>query len=107
MECRDFRKMILPFFMEELDEKKVKKVLNHMEGCPDCREEMKIQYLAWEGRRRLSQGGNFDLQADYKKMLAFAKEKSDSITKMQRGMNALMGVSVAIVFLFLIQSLFL
>lgn len=107
MECRDFRKMILPFFKEELDEKMVKKVLNHMETCQECREEMKIQYLVWEGRRRLSQGGNFDLQADYKKMLALAKEKSDAITKMQRAMNVLMGLSVAIVLMFLVRGFFI
>ena len=38
--------------------------MEHVEGCPECKEELSIQFLVTEGLERLEGGNNFNLQEE-------------------------------------------
>ncbi len=82
MDCKDEEKMIPVFLQDELDIKVLNQFIEHIDGCPECMEELSIQFLVAEGLERLEDkgapgtasyidlsgsggsGGNFDC-ADY------------------------------------------
>lgn len=67
MDCKEFEKMIPAFVGNTLEHKQLKKFLMHVEGCPDCKEELTIQVLVSEGMARLEDGSAFDLQQELEK----------------------------------------
>lgn len=72
MDCKDTTKAIPLFFSGELDERKIKPFIKHLESCPDCMEEVTIQYLATEGINRLEEGQTFDLDRELSEKLSLA-----------------------------------
>ena len=84
MDCKEVQKNIAAFMDEELDGRSAERFLNHIEQCPECREELSIQYLVKEGMVRLEEGGSFDLGKDLKNLIAGSYKK----IKSQRIANA-------------------
>lgn len=62
MDCKEAEKKIPSFLDEELDGRDLAEFVEHIEGCPDCKEELSIQFLVAEGMEQLEQGNNFNLQ---------------------------------------------
>ena len=62
MDCKDEEKMIPVFLQDELDIKVLNQFIEHIDGCPECMEELSIQFLVAEGLERLEAGNNFNLQ---------------------------------------------
>ncbi|MCM1173823.1 MAG: zf-HC2 domain-containing protein [Blautia sp.] len=62
MDCKEEEKMIPVFLQDELDIKTLKQFIEHLDGCPECTEELSIQFLVAEGLERLEAGNNFNLQ---------------------------------------------
>lgn len=75
MDCKDEEKMIPVFLQDELDIKVLNQFIEHIDGCPECMEELSIQFLVAEGLERLEAGNNFNLQSAGDK--AFRRETSD------------------------------
>lgn len=69
MDCKQAEKLIAPFLEETLDNKTLKEFLEHVEECPECREELNIQYLVMAGMSLLEEGVSFDLQKEMTQML--------------------------------------
>ena len=74
MECRDYHKLIKPYLNEELEYTDCKLLLEHVEECKECKQELKLQFLVREGMDRLSHGGNLNLQGDFEKKIEDTKE---------------------------------
>ena len=49
MDCKEFNGLIQDFLHDRLDEMKLSEFLSHIEECEDCRDELRIQYLIYEG----------------------------------------------------------
>ena len=64
MDCKEVQKNITAFLEEELHGRSAEIFLNHISQCPECKEELSIQYLVREGTARLEEGGSFDLSKD-------------------------------------------
>lgn len=64
MECKDFEKRIPDFIAKKMDYPTLKRFCEHVQQCPDCREELDIQFLVQEGMQRLEEGNAFDLQTE-------------------------------------------
>lgn len=64
MECKEFIREIPLFIENKLNFFKLRDFCRHMENCPDCREELTIQFLVTEGIQRLEDGDTFDLQKE-------------------------------------------
>lgn len=75
MNCKDAEKTIPYFLQDELDGGKLEEFIAHVESCPECKEELSIQFLVSEGLDRLERGNNFNLQEALLAKLADAQHR--------------------------------
>ena len=64
MDCKEAEKKIPYFLQDELDGSKLDEFVKHVDACPQCMEELSIQFLVAEGLERLEEGKNFNLQQE-------------------------------------------
>ncbi|MDE6318231.1 MAG: zf-HC2 domain-containing protein, partial [Lachnospiraceae bacterium] len=53
MNCKEAEKMIPSFLNGELDGYDLAEFVEHIEECPECKEELSIQFLVAEGLEQL------------------------------------------------------
>lgn len=75
MDCKETNKMISGFLNKELSSKELNRFMEHLSQCPECKEELTIQFLVSEGMVSLEDGSNFDLQKELDKHLEEARRK--------------------------------
>lgn len=75
MTCKDVEKLIPIFIKDELNYRELEQFIDHIETCPDCKEEMSIQFLVTEGMVRLEDGSAFDLNWELKNLMEVSKAK--------------------------------
>ena len=80
MNCKEAEKKIPAFLNDELDGRGLAEFVDHIEDCPECMEELSIQFLVAEGLEQLEQGNNFNLQ----KALTWKLEDADDKIRMNR-----------------------
>lgn len=64
MDCKEFYSLIPDFLNYRLGESSLTEFLDHYDECEDCRDELKVQYLIYEGLERLEEGDTFDVEKD-------------------------------------------
>jgi hypothetical protein len=94
MNCKDAEKMISPFLEDDLDNRDLAEFLNHMDKCPECREELTIQFLVLVGMKRLEDGNTFNLKQELDNMLRDARKKL-RVRKYLKAMSLLLELLVA------------
>lgn len=75
LECKDCEKMIPDFIAQKMNYKTLKRFCDHVLNCPDCREELTIQFLVSEGMNRLEEGDAFDLNHELAKRMVEARKR--------------------------------
>ena len=75
MDCKEAEKKIPLFLDDELDGRELAEFVEHIEGCPECMEELSIQFLVTEGMEQLEQGNNFNLQEALRRKLGVADDR--------------------------------
>ncbi len=75
MTCKEADK-IIPFFLDDdLDNQELSDFLNHIDACPECKEELTIQFLVREGMQRLEDGDTINLKNELDSIIRDAKRK--------------------------------
>ncbi|HAB95212.1 MAG TPA: hypothetical protein DCF49_10765 [Lachnospiraceae bacterium] len=69
MDCKEFSGLIQEFLHDGLDENKLSEFLNHTQECGDCMDELRTQYLIYEGLERMESGETFDVDKDLEKVM--------------------------------------
>lgn len=93
MDCKEAEKLVPAFLQDDLDSKTLEQFIKHLEGCPDCTEELTIQFLVSEGLEQLEAGNNFNLQHALYEKLGNAKYE----TKVHKGLQyTLFGLEAAV-----------
>lgn len=64
MNCKEAEKKIPSFLRGDLEGSNLTEFVEHIENCPECKEELSIQCLVVEGLERLEGGNNFNLQEE-------------------------------------------
>ncbi len=68
--------MQIPDFIgRKMDYPEMKRFLEHVDACANCREELVIQFLIQEGMARLEDGDAFDLQRELQAHLEEARRR--------------------------------
>ena len=75
MDCKEFNSLIQDFLNDRLSEMKLSEFLGHIESCEDCRDELRIQYLIYEGLERLEAGDTFDVDKDLADLMKLQKKR--------------------------------
>ena len=69
MNCKEVEKNIPKFINRESSPKEEAMIMEHILHCPECKEELTIQFLLKEGINRLENGESFDLNQELEKRL--------------------------------------
>ncbi len=75
MDCKEYERLIPDFIHKKLNYAITKRFVEHWRNCPNCKEELNIQFLIDEGLVRLEEGGDFDLQKEMHELLQEANRK--------------------------------
>ena len=84
--CKQAEKLIPSFLNDEMEKKKKKQFLAHVEHCSFCLEELSIQFLVTAGMQRLEKGDTFDLNRELKLKIATEKRHLHILASLQRGL---------------------
>ncbi len=75
MNCKEAEKKISSFLQDDLDGRDLAEFVEHIDECPECMEELSIQFLVAEGLEQLEKGNSFNLQEALHYQLADADHK--------------------------------
>ncbi|MCD7726580.1 MAG: zf-HC2 domain-containing protein [Clostridiales bacterium] len=75
MDCKEAEKKIPYFLQDELEGRKLADFVEHIEGCPECKEELSIQFLVAEGMEQLEKGDTFNLQEALLMKMEYARHR--------------------------------
>lgn len=84
MECKEVQKKIHKFLNDELDSNENLAFIEHIRTCPDCWEELSIEFLVITGLKRLDSAEAFDLQRELNAKIETSKENALWHKKMSR-----------------------
>ncbi len=75
MICKDADKVIAQFLDDDLNNQELADFLNHIDTCPECKEELTIQFLVKVGMIRLEEGSTFNLKNELDLLLKDARRR--------------------------------
>lgn len=107
MNCKDAEKMIPGFLVKKLNRNQLSQFLEHVENCPDCMEELTIQYLVMTGTSLIEDGKSFDLKEALHKLLQEAHTQVNRGRIMTILSYVLEALAIVIVMIILIMVIFL
>lgn len=67
MNCREAQTLIEPFIKEELNIRKMREFIDHIEKCEECRDEFEVRFLVDMTTAELS--GDNDIDYDFQNLL--------------------------------------
>ncbi len=94
MTCKEAEKMIPLFLEDDLDTDDLREVLEHIDNCEECKEELTIQFLVTEGLSRLETGNVFDLKNELRHRILEAEHALKRREGMQWFLYAMEGLVV-------------
>jgi len=96
--CKKIEKMIPNYLANNLGNYDLVRFMNHIEGCPECKEELSIQFLISEGLNTLTDGESFNLQEAFDEQLRRSKRYIALFKKLRIARNtAIVVVVLAII----------
>ena len=75
MDCKEIQRWIPDFIKDKLDDKELEIFMEHIQECPECKEELTIQFLVAVGMESLEEGNTFDLQRELNDKMELAESK--------------------------------
>lgn len=103
MNCKEAEKSIAGFVENKLDDDTMEDFITHVQECPECMEELSIQYLVAIGMSRLEEDGTFDLGGELQKRLTTYQNR---IRRRKRINITYFGLEVAFVAVMAFLSVF-
>ncbi len=86
MNCIQAEKQIMEFLRGEMDNRTASGFLEHIRTCPNCREELSINFLVTAGLERLEEGEAFHLNKELSQRLETAERQVRIRRRMQGGL---------------------
>ena len=65
MTCKEFEKLIPDYVAKKMDYLTLKEFYAHMQACPECKEELTINFLVTDGLQKLEEGDAYDLNEEW------------------------------------------
>ncbi|MCR5309948.1 MAG: zf-HC2 domain-containing protein [Lachnospiraceae bacterium] len=91
LNCKQVERLIPDYINNKLSDEDTKALIEHVESCPSCKEELTIQYLVFEGLNDVEESGDFNLITRLNLRL---KQDSDRFKEIHR--RRLMFISLGI-----------
>lgn len=106
-ECKDIESLIPGYLEGRLEVGDARRLLAHLKACPDCRDEMEINFLLEEGIRRVESGETLNLDSELDKKLHATEETLLLLDRIRSGIYIVEGTAafmIAACFLMLFLS---
>lgn len=107
--CEEFQKIISDFISGTVRDEDIDFFVGHAKKCPDCYEELEINYMVNVGLERIEKdsGASFNLKGQLENKLRQLEEKSDRIYKVsvyKKIINIMANIcAVAVIILFIFR----
>ena len=75
LDCKECERQIPDFIAQKMKYRTLKRFCDHALSCPDCREELTIQFLVTEGISHLEEGDAFDLNRELSRRMVDARKR--------------------------------
>ena len=95
MTHKEAERCIPSFFDESIENLELVEFLENIDRCPDCREELTIQFLVGRGLQSLSMGDEFNLAGELDKKLLKAHARLNRLYRLERFSWILRAIVVA------------
>jgi len=80
MTCKEAERLVMPYIRDELTDEELREFLEHLETCPDCREELEIYFTVEAGIRQLeSETGNYNIKGALEAALEHSSQRLQAI----------------------------
>ena len=53
--CKEAEKMVMPYIDRQMCDDDLRRFVNHIKECPDCREELETYYIVYKGLMQLDE----------------------------------------------------
>jgi len=104
--CREYMILINPFLKDSTSFEESAALLEHIDRCENCFDELRTTYMVHEGLKRLESGTGFNLNDDFKNMLSQSKKKYSNIKSLRHMVYTVASMAAIITFMMLIVGVF-
>lgn len=106
MDCKDCRHDMWPYLKNELADKRVFELLEHVDSCQDCKNDLKIHFFVSEGISRLEDNrSGYNLLNDFEERLTASRTRCEKLKYNNLVVNLGSVVLLAFVTIVLVSSL--
>ena len=80
MTCKEAESLVMPYIKNELTDEELYEFLEHIEHCPECREELEIYFTVDVGIRQLdSETGNYNIKGALETAIEQSRERLEAV----------------------------
>ena len=80
MTCKEAESLVMPYIKNELTDEELFEFLEHIEHCPECREELEIYFTVDVGIRQLdSETGNYNIKGALETAIEQSRERLEAV----------------------------
>ena len=80
MTCKEAESLVMPYIKNELTDEELFEFLEHIEHCPECREELEIYFTVDVGIRQLdSETGNYNIKGVLETAIEQSRERLEAV----------------------------
>ena len=80
MTCKEAESLVMPYIKNELTDEELFEFLEHIEHCPECREELEIYFTVDVGIRQLdSETGNYNIKGALETEIEQSRERLEAV----------------------------
>ncbi|MEY8351942.1 zf-HC2 domain-containing protein [Lachnospiraceae bacterium 54-53] len=95
MTCKEVERLVMPYINDELTDEELQEFLEHMESCPNCREELEIYFTVDVGIRQLdSEAGNYNIKGALEAAVEQSRQRLQAIRLIKIARYAVSALSV-------------
>ncbi len=100
--CKDVESFLQPYLEGKLNNRDVKVLMEHLENCPECMDELEIRYLLYEGLKRLENGHDLNLKHELEERIYDSRQH---VLMIERLKASIVMLSVALVIFAAVQAI--
>lgn len=95
MTCKEAESLVMPYIKNELTDEELFEFLEHIEHCPECREELEIYFTVDVGIRQLdSETGNYNIKGALETAIEQSRERLEAVRMVKIMLYAVSTLSV-------------
>ena len=80
MTCKEAESLVMPYIKNELTDEELFEFLEHIEHCPECREELEIYFTVDAGERRpVFVGGPYNIKGALETAIEQSRERLEAV----------------------------